>query len=142
MASAARMPAIGREGAGDGVTPRITFPGLLIGSRCASHGCMLPLHPSRGPVGARSRLTCSSSLSACSRVNDLLRSNISAKHSTVDQCRCTIFQTLWGANHAVNDGSFEQLAAGSYHHPSESSQPAPILQSAQKSIYIHAVRNV
>ena len=50
-----------------------------------------------------------------------------------DQRRTLEDQALGGADHAIHNGAFEQLAAGPDHHPAKSGEPAARVQRLQGS---------
>ena len=48
-------------------------------------------------------------------------------------------QPLRRADHAVDDGAFEQLAGSADDHPSEASEPAPLVHRREESLGVAAV---
>jgi len=48
-------------------------------------------------------------------------------------------QAFAGINHAIHDGAFEELPAGTHHHPAHAMEPAAIVQGAQEPFDISTV---
>ena len=68
------------------------------------------------------------------------RSKGDVLHQGLDQDRRALeHQPLRREHHAVNDGAFKELAAGTDHHPAQPSQPAPVVQRLQEALGIAAV---